>query len=486
MRVLRDLLLAVVLLLSPFHPFCQNEMDVLRYSRSELHGTARYVGMAGAFGSLGADLSSINSNPAGAALLRKNELAFTPSFTEQQSRSFFKGERKRREQLELAVEQIGGVIFRPSQDPNWKSFHIGISYDRLRSFNEKVQIKGQDPARSILDRFVRISNGIHLSELNQKAPFTGEIAYQSFLMDPKGDSTSYSHRLEGAEHDVNRRIERGGSMGEARVTLAFDRVGDLYIGGKLGMPVINFDQRTLHKEDVKGGSDVQDFSYEEALKIRGSGLNLGFGAIYRPDSDWRFGLSARSPSILYLSEEWDVQMKADFGSGRTEKENPDAATYEYRILTPYRLVASAAYFIQKSGLLSIEYQFRNHRSGKLFSPQGAQNGAGYVQENRAIRDRFRAGHELRAGLEWRLSPLYLRGGYRFLSPVQRKWGKLREKASHTYTMGLGYRKKGFFLDVSYRKSLRSQLHRPTDPVSGRTARILKRRSGFLLTGGTRF
>jgi hypothetical protein len=40
----------------------------LRYSQDNLNGTARFRAM-GAFGALGGDLSSLNVNPAGSAIL---------------------------------------------------------------------------------------------------------------------------------------------------------------------------------------------------------------------------------------------------------------------------------------------------------------------------------------------------------------------------------------------------------------------------------
>ena len=40
-------------------------------------GTARYVGMGGALGALGADLSTIDFNPAGMGLYRKSDVALT-------------------------------------------------------------------------------------------------------------------------------------------------------------------------------------------------------------------------------------------------------------------------------------------------------------------------------------------------------------------------------------------------------------------------
>lgn len=46
---------------------------------SDLNGTARYVGMGGAMEALGADISTISSNPAGIGLFRHSELKVSAS-----------------------------------------------------------------------------------------------------------------------------------------------------------------------------------------------------------------------------------------------------------------------------------------------------------------------------------------------------------------------------------------------------------------------
>ena len=45
--------------------FSQSQLDAFKYSQTELNGTARYLGMGGAFGALGGDISAMNTNPAG-------------------------------------------------------------------------------------------------------------------------------------------------------------------------------------------------------------------------------------------------------------------------------------------------------------------------------------------------------------------------------------------------------------------------------------
>ena len=40
----------------------QEIKDAMRYTQNDLHGTARFTAMSGAFGALGGDLSSVNVN----------------------------------------------------------------------------------------------------------------------------------------------------------------------------------------------------------------------------------------------------------------------------------------------------------------------------------------------------------------------------------------------------------------------------------------
>ena len=46
-------------------------------STSDVIGTARYVGMGGALGALGADISAIGSNPAAIGMYRRSDIALT-------------------------------------------------------------------------------------------------------------------------------------------------------------------------------------------------------------------------------------------------------------------------------------------------------------------------------------------------------------------------------------------------------------------------
>ncbi|MCT9925374.1 hypothetical protein N7272_14545, partial [Enterococcus faecalis] len=61
--------------------YAQGEADAIRYSRTELGGSARFRSMAGAFGALGGDFSAIGQNPAGLGIFRSSEVSATIDFS---------------------------------------------------------------------------------------------------------------------------------------------------------------------------------------------------------------------------------------------------------------------------------------------------------------------------------------------------------------------------------------------------------------------
>ena len=53
----------------------QETYENARLMEQDLNGTARYVGMGGAMEALGADISTISSNPAGIGLFRSSNIS---------------------------------------------------------------------------------------------------------------------------------------------------------------------------------------------------------------------------------------------------------------------------------------------------------------------------------------------------------------------------------------------------------------------------
>ena len=62
---MKKIAIIISILLFISQSYAQNSVDALRYSKIHLGGTARYMGMSGAFGALGADISTFSINPGG-------------------------------------------------------------------------------------------------------------------------------------------------------------------------------------------------------------------------------------------------------------------------------------------------------------------------------------------------------------------------------------------------------------------------------------
>ena len=70
-----------ILLINP-SIYSQSYVDnALLFSTNKYGGTARFVGMGGAFGALGGDFSSISINPAGLGVYRSSEFVFSPGMS---------------------------------------------------------------------------------------------------------------------------------------------------------------------------------------------------------------------------------------------------------------------------------------------------------------------------------------------------------------------------------------------------------------------
>ena len=90
----------------------QNEEDALRYTRLGLQGSARIQGIGGAQSALGADISTMATNPAGLGMFRRSEANFSIGFTNNSTNSLFMGNLTPDKRTTVNIPQ-GGVALLP-------------------------------------------------------------------------------------------------------------------------------------------------------------------------------------------------------------------------------------------------------------------------------------------------------------------------------------------------------------------------------------
>ena len=108
----------------------QETYENAKIATEDLNGTARYVGMGGALEALGADISTIGSNPAGIGVFRKSNVSVSFGLNTQEGVSNVVGGTK----TNASFDQIGIVI---SSRVNKTSFvNVGFNFHKSRNFDQ--------------------------------------------------------------------------------------------------------------------------------------------------------------------------------------------------------------------------------------------------------------------------------------------------------------------------------------------------------------
>ena len=108
----------------------QDTYESARLLGSDLNGTARYVGMGGAMDALGADISTISTNPAGIGLFRHSHASISLGFVSQQDAEKFDNKSK----TTISFDQAGFVY---SSRLSRSSFiNFAFNFHKSRNFNQ--------------------------------------------------------------------------------------------------------------------------------------------------------------------------------------------------------------------------------------------------------------------------------------------------------------------------------------------------------------
>ena len=130
--------------------------DIELFNISEIHGTGRYVGMGGAFTSLGNDLSSLHLNPAGAGVYRNGEFGISLGILDKSgTQSGFFGGSSNSTDYSLNLENIGFLTsFDVGAYKKERKLGFGITYQKLADFDRDYSVTGKKCIRSFWRRLI--------------------------------------------------------------------------------------------------------------------------------------------------------------------------------------------------------------------------------------------------------------------------------------------------------------------------------------------
>lgn len=481
----------------------QDIYKVENLSGNDLVGTSRYVGMGGAMSALGADISTMGTNPAAIGLYRRSDVALTGGVTVQPDATSFWDINKARGSWDQA-----GIVFSFKQNSGkLKYVNFGFNYQKRRNFKNYLSASDDLSGQGGMSQTWELRQMAGTLDLyddgdRERTMPIALVGYDTQLLDP-----TFKQDEEGNEYvdgyndctaqDYNYRRVQWGGIQQYDFNVSFN-VSDRFYGGvTLGVYNVNMHTGLYYDETLnlgtQGGQAVTDYYYmnrEESLK--GTGIDVKFGFIFRPieDSPFRIGIAVSTPTFYDLTEESYVYMNSPFAytssDGSVEKYHPNARGDEnfteagfnvggndYRIRTPWKIGLSMATTVGNYLALDAEYEVSRYTGASINYPDGdSYYGFGGRNKDHALNDQIdrwmQTVSTFRIGAEARLADgLYARAGYNFVTSPFKKDAYLdlfTESPSYYYrtntdyvnlgeihrvTLGLGYRGKIFYGDLSY-------------------------------------
>ena len=476
----------------------QGVADIMQYANTDIVGTARYMGMAGAFNALGGDISTLSQNPAGIGIYRSSEVVVTAELGGVETQSQIGSNSYRttgtditKSKFNIGANNLGyvGTFFTGNRD-GLISFNVGFAYNRQAYQKRRYGVAQNNMRNGVSDYIADLTNqwGGSSSDLSlpssgssnsydpyydSSAPWLSILGYNAYVINPKsGSSNSY---LGLYANDGNMLIDGELAVSESRRIdeYTFNVGGNVsnlvYWGLGIGVSDITQTQRITYDEYyyTSSSSDYQNFRLNNYLKTTGTGVNAKFGLIVRPAPQFRFGMAIHTPTWYQMSDNYGAEMQSynveELNGQNTGFIYTPNDVWDYKLRTPWKFQFGAAYIIGRSGLISFDYEHCDYSYMHLSSDDGYYNT--YSATNADIKNQLQGVNTFRVGGEFRLAPeLSVRLGYANVSSAFTEAVRdnnsmiytsgtvpnyVIDRGSQYFTGGLGFRQGSFFADAAF-------------------------------------
>jgi hypothetical protein len=461
--------------------------DVLKYSWGPVNGSARINAVGGATGALGGDISALYVNPAGIGFYKSTDIVLSPGFQFNRNKGSFRGTDTTQQNNRF---QLGptGVVFGWPTTGKWRSQAVSFAVNRSTSFANKIYYKGQNDFSSYGEQYaaeaaqVSQQTGMSIEEMinSNSVSFGTRMALYSYLIDtatirPGGgpefvSMAMYDKLRNNGDFLVNQEhlIETSGGVTDIALGYAGNREDKFYLGGSIGIPIVNYERISVLRESDATGNAANYFSFSEMRErstTKGIGFNLKLGAIYKPTESVRLGATIHTPSWYTLTDTYEATMTTntenygviDNGVPVTSGflNNGMRASYQYGLSTPWRFMMSGAYVLREvedvskqKGFISADIEYVTHKSNRFSNADETVEDDGYYSSlNSVVKSYYKNAFNFRVGGELKFTTIMTRLGFAYYG---NPYADAALKASRMFLSGgLGYRNNGIFIDLTY-------------------------------------
>lgn len=520
----------------------QTQYDAFRLSENELNGTARFVGMGGAMGALGADISVMGTNPAGIGLFRGHDLSTSFSFNSTKVKSDFNGTSMKEKKNQMSFDQIGFVYStKIGNKTALRYFNFGFNYHKSNNLNKLFSVGGLLDGLSQTNQIANMIGGAvsgigeidniynygvkgheklpnPYDPVNSNYPYLGVMGVRTELV-AVGDNNT----LKGWNGDGNYYHSREeGGIQQYDFNVSFNVQDKMFFGLTLGVYDVDYRRTTHYSEDIFDQNPefqqphIGYYELNNTFRTSGTGTNLKLGAIFRPidDSAFRFGVAIHTPTWYRLTDiynsnvysEMSYQVKNEAGEVVTKDFNANEQISDYvggEVLQDYRLTTPWKFNVNLGtvfgGIMAVgaEYEYTDYSSAKLYYSDGYE----MSNQNQYLSEDFKGVHTLRFGMETKLTSCFsVRAGYNFSTQAFKEtaykalnWNDMRTDTEYnnkfsqnTVTVGLGYRGRLFYADFAYKYNLYKSDFYSFSDINLQAAKLTNERHQALVTVGIHF
>lgn len=442
----------------------QETYESANIATEDVNGTARYVGMGGAMEALGADISTISSNPASIGLFRKSGINFTVGATSLSGSDGsvakeFKFDNKK---SPMSLDQLGFVYAHEYDSGNF--LNVAFTYRKSRNFNQILSHTGALNGASLnkipyQKSFIGNANGGgYYLDYNDKDDIIGyrdqysddisgcfsQVDYlfnNAFTIDPD-DGNAYYYN--GKDYLFVR--DQKGYIGNYDINISGNQNDRIYWGITFGIKDVNYSHDQVYRDSITnihnhsaGYYDLYDTKY-----ISGHGYDISAGIIFRPidASPLRIGLSISTPTWYQLKSNNYTRIAnhgydPDLYDPILDKMGKPIGMYnkgeyednnEYKVSTPWKFGASLGYTIGNNIALGASYNYSDYSAidnryitsytyYDWYEPESANSKSDKLM-NHHTENSLQGVSTLKLGAEYKPMPeLAIRAGYNYVSPI---------------------------------------------------------------------
>jgi len=475
---MKKALLIIVSTTAYFSSVAQEPVDALKFAWNVQGGSARTKAVGGAMGSLGGDLTATFVNPAGLAFYRTGDLIFTPLYQFQKTKSTYLDTKANDKTSRFNWGTTGFVLGGGDNKGNVRNVAFSLAMNRTADFNNDMTYRGANNQSSISQKYVELLNGAGVKDpyaAENNYPNGASLFYNTYWIDSVATpSKQIDHFITNAPVGSGllqqyTTTTRGG-VNEFALGVAAEFKNKLMFGGTIGIPVLKYNREIEFLEADATTNPNNSFNYgmfSETLETSGVGVNMKLGAIYKPSEFWRLGLAFHTPTFYAFTDTYEEHVTLNDDVPDDQSWNDDSKNYnngaknefKYDLVTPYKVIGSISYVIREiqdvtkqKGFLTADVEYINYKASS-FSPDDQNNTSdtdkNYLKlVNKAIDKAYKGSFNFRVGGELKFTTIMFRLGAAYYgNPYQDINGEKGSKLN--LSGGLGYRDKGFFIDLTY-------------------------------------